>query len=156
MRCSIFQSVSPCLTKQIRVIVPITSTVEKRRRCPNCACRDSAKREGAAKAAPRVLCDNRALWSAPHAAHRPPVPTDYRLERRPAFDRGFKSLPEDFPVHALLKLARRIDSLTEHRPGSPWAGAGRGADQHGQRVAALRLSNYSLNAFLEIQWYLFG
>ena len=65
-------------------------------------------------------------------------------------------ISKDIAVHALLKLSRQIDALTE-RIGkyAPWlilvvvliSAAN----------AAMRYAfNYSSNAFLEIQWYLFG
>jgi len=59
-------------------------------------------------------------------------------------------------VHALLKLARRIDSLTERiGRASPWLVLA--VVLISTANALLRYAfNYSLNAFLEIQWYLFG
>jgi TRAP-type mannitol/chloroaromatic compound transport system permease small subunit len=68
--------------------------------------------------------------------------------------RSFASFAEK-GMKALLALARRIDALTERRPSGHLAGAGRHPDFGGQR-AARYLLGASSNAWLEIQWYLFG
>jgi TRAP-type mannitol/chloroaromatic compound transport system permease small subunit len=68
----------------------------------------------------------------------------------------FLVISKDFPVHALLKLSRQIDALTERiGKAALWLVLVVVLISAGN--AAMRYTmNYSSNAFLEIQWYLFG
>lgn len=68
----------------------------------------------------------------------------------------FLVISKDFPVNALLKLSHQIDALTE-RIGkiAPWLVLVVVLISAANAVMRYTI-NYSSNAFLEIQWYLFG
>jgi TRAP-type mannitol/chloroaromatic compound transport system permease small subunit len=64
--------------------------------------------------------------------------------------------PEDFFVNALLKLSHRIDALNERiGKAAVWLVLIVVLISAGNAVMRYTI-NYSSNAFLEIQWYLFG
>jgi TRAP-type mannitol/chloroaromatic compound transport system permease small subunit len=75
---------------------------------------------------------------------------------RSHFRRPARRQAKDYPVNALLKLSRCVDAFTE-RVGqiAPWLVLVVVLVSAGNAIMRYTIG-YSSNAFLEIQWYLFG
>ena len=147
MRCSIFQPVSPWRTQQIRVSLHIEKA--------ELASKKTLKLQ-VAQPGFQQKCSCR-LGIRPSQLHAIIGDPFYKNSASIAhFLTQVLPSIENFPVNTLLKLSRRIDALTE--------GIGKAARWLVLVVvlisagnAAMRYTiNYSSNALLEIQWYLFG